>query len=66
MRPVKRSTKCWWFAEGLLAVALFDAHYGPTRGWAGAAAGVSCALLGVGAIVIAGLAGGEMVREGDS
>jgi len=65
VRPVKRSTWCWWLSEVLLVGALFVAHYAPARGWFGLVAGVSCATLGVLAITVAGLAGHEGVREGD-
>lgn len=63
MRPVKRSTWCWWLAEALLVGALFVAHYGPARGWVGFVAGISCAILGVLAITSAGIAGSATLLE---
>jgi hypothetical protein len=62
---VKCSTKCWWLSEVLLVGALFVAHYGPAHGWYGLVAGILCAVLGVLAITVAGIAGSEGVREGD-
>ena len=60
---MKRSSKCWLLAEGLLVVSLLDASYGPSCGRSWLFAGVACVLLGVVAIAVAGLAGVAKVQE---